>query len=116
MLRYLFCVLLAPVMVLGANPAQARDNTVEQATLSARHVDFNDDRQAQAFYVRLDAAAHKVCDVAPNNDLSVQADSAECRDNALADAVRRLDKPALTRLYQANAGATPQAVKFRPKR
>ncbi len=117
MFRYLFCVLLAPVAVLAVSPAQAAaPNTAEQTKVSARGVDFSDARQTKAFYGELDKAAHKVCDVPATNDLSVKADSADCRDTALDDAVRRLDKPSLTKLRQMDAGAAPQVADVRPPR
>ncbi len=105
MLRYLFCVLLAPVVVLGASQSQARDNTSEQTTVAIRQADARDEGRARVVYASLQAAAHKVCDVPATNDLSVLADSADCRDRALDAAVARLDQPLLNELRREDSAA-----------
>lgn len=115
MLRYLFCVLLAPVVVLAPHQAQARDNTPEQVTVSIRQADTRDEGRARVIYARLQAAAHQVCDVPASNDLSVLADSADCRDRALDAAVARLDQPLLNELRREDAVAQADGLR-RPRR
>lgn len=115
MLRYLFCVLLAPVAV--SVPAHAADTApAEQVSVTLRTADLDDPARAGEIYARLDAAAHRACDASPAYDVSVRAANAACRDDALDEAVRHLDRPALTAAREADVQARAATLKARPRR
>ncbi len=104
MLRYLSLVLLVPVAVMSASPASAaaaaQTADVETTQVSIRGVDLDDAAQAEAFYGRLEDAAHKVCDAAPGNDITVRAENADCLDAALNRVIKALDRPLLLAVHR----------------
>ena len=113
MLRYLFCVLLMPV---AASPALAQNLPVEEVSLTVRNTDLDDPAQAREIYARLEDAAHKACDAAPRHDVAVEAANAACRKDALAAAVRHLDRPALTAVLADARRADAQAETLKARR
>ncbi len=116
MLRYLFCVLLAPVAIAAA-PARAADTTpAENVAVTVRTADLDDPARAREVYARLDVAAHRACDASPAYDVAVRAANEACRDDALDEAVRHLNRPALTAAREADLQARADAVKARPRR
>lgn len=118
MLRYLFCILLVPASVAAA-PAHAQvlgsDNT-EAVTMSTRGVDLRDPAQARAFYARMETVAHQVCDTAPDASPWVVAENADCRERALDEAVRYLNRDALTAVRQADVTAKAANPALRARR
>ena len=79
----------------GANPTSI--------TVSYSDVAFGNTAGAADVYRKLKAAARKVCGV--NNgekDLYVVVATHDCYVEALADAVRKIDRPTLTALHTAN--------------
>ena len=115
MLRYLFCVLLAPcaAMPVLAQPALAQTAPVEEVSVTLRTADLSDPARATEVYARLEQAAHKACDATPWNDVTIAAANAACRDDALEDAVRHLGWPALTAVHTADVEARKDAAKAR---
>jgi len=86
------CLALAtPAGAASAPPPAER-------TISAAGVDFHDPDAVRDLYARLRAAADAVCDSYAANSRVTQADVA-CSSQALAAAVRKLDRPALTAFH-----------------
>lgn len=106
MLRYLFCVLLAPVAIVAASSVHAADTLpAEQVNVTIPNTELDNPDRAGDVYARLVIAAHQACDVAPAYDPAVEFFNAVCREDALNDAVRHLDRPALTQLRQRDVEA-----------
>ena len=72
-------------------------------TVSYSDVAFGNTAGAADVYRKLKVAARRVCGL--NNyskDLDVMVTARECYDEALADAVRKIDRPTLTALHTSN--------------
>ncbi len=82
-----------------AGIAQAADDTVVEAFVTTRGVDFSQPAQTARFYKSLHTAVHTVCDV-PGDNFQTAADNKDCRDRALDGAVRDANSPQLSRLHQ----------------
>ena len=94
----------AGLMALAA-PAIAADSLqAPTKAVSTASVDFHNSAAVRAFYSRLKTAANMVCDSYSANSRVTQADIA-CAHRALAEAVRNVDRPLLTAMYE-NDGAT----------
>jgi UrcA family protein len=87
----------------------ADGDQVRVVAVSKRHVDFADQRNVGALYARLKRAADQACSVESADRHLARPDQA-CVDQALAEAVRRTDKPLLTAAYQADATASGRAL------
>jgi UrcA family protein len=88
-----------------ALPAQAASPPLPaERTVSAAHVDFGDAAAVDDLYARLKAAAAAVCDGYAANS-RVTRDEIVCADRALGDAVRQLNRPALSARYTRGAAA-----------
>ncbi len=89
----------------GRIAGQAQSNEATQSKfVSARGVDFNDHAQVSALYTRLWSTAHAVCDSGSAPRMAY-ADIG-CARRALAEAVKTLDRPALTAMYENTYGDT----------
>lgn len=77
-------------------------NTPPSQAVVAGHVDFRDTAAVDAFYVKLARTAGQVCDSNSANARIAQADRA-CAQQALAVAVRKLNRPLLTARYERSA-------------
>ncbi len=107
----------AAVLVLGSAglPAMAAETQPAQS-LNVAAVDFRDQAAVRGFYAELKDAAYSVCADRPS-----ASENAACARQAVADAVRRLDRPALTALYgrdwtrQASPTASAMAGPNRPR-
>jgi UrcA family protein len=95
------CSLLATS--LGSLAAAATSVTAEEDTPS-RLVKFADldlrrSEGAAALYARISSAAREVCSPEYNWVMEMRAKSAQCRSQAIANAVAGVDAPALTTYY-----------------
>lgn len=98
-------VVLAPSLssVSAADPGSA-SRIVRFADLN-----ISDPSGAHVLYMRIVAAAQVVCSYYP---FARDADRARCLHDATADAVTRIDQPALTAVYNAkNKGAVHRSVR-----
>ena len=98
---------LARVVALGcltfAGSVSAEDHNVTVALrVSAAGLDLRQPADAQTFYTRLKKAAWVVCTHGNRVDLQPADDERGCMEKALADAVRFVKAPLLTRVYLAN--------------
>jgi len=104
MTRSIFIAAALSFAVLAAGAANAQAGTQErqpaQVSVSAKHVDFNNAREARGFYARLSAAAHQVCTSEVSDPMTAMADAA-CEREAVSDAVKQVDAPQLSALHNS---------------
>jgi UrcA family protein len=75
-----------------------------RVSVSYSDVAFGNTAGAANVYRKLKAAARQVCGVNDGSkSLDLMVAARECYDEALADAVRKIDRPTLTALHTANA-------------
>lgn len=96
-LRAAVTVLAACAAIGAVGSAQAAD----APTAKVRYSDLNLSTQegSQALYARIVAAAHHVCAVDDIRDLRAYAASVDCRERAIAQAVRDVNSPMLASVY-----------------
>jgi len=83
-------------LVAGAANAQTRE--AAQIHVSAAGVDFSDARQTRSFYAKLTAAADNVCSSEVVADPMTAMEDAQCKRDAVSDAVRDINAPSLSAL------------------
>jgi UrcA family protein len=95
----LWLPLAGTLLVAGAVPAFAaapQETGAPSVVVKFNDLDLDTRQGAQALYRRLVSAAREVCPAEVESDLHRTAMVRECRDAALARAVRQLNKPILT--------------------
>jgi UrcA family protein len=93
------------VLTLLTVDARANDPATEapSITVSYSDVSFGNTAGAADVYRKLKVAARKVCGVNDGTkDLDVMVAARDCYEEALANAVRKIDRPTLTALHTAN--------------
>lgn len=94
-------ILAAAAALLIASPALAdgvRSDDAPAQSVSTKGVDFSNREQVKHFYAKLRGAIANVCDTGSANPVLSQADAA-CARQVTAQAIKALDKPVLTALY-----------------
>jgi UrcA family protein len=93
---------LAATLSFGAvNAATPEDPPSIVVKYSAQ--DLNTQNGLNELYHRLVRAARQVCPEMSIQDLSMQAKVAECRDQAVARAIRQIDNAQLAALYASHS-------------
>ena len=100
MTRSIFIAAALSFAALAAGAANAQERQPAQVSVSAKHVDFNNAREARGFYARLSAAAHQVCTSEVSDPMTAMADAA-CEREAVSDAVKQVDAPQLSALHNS---------------
>ena len=95
------CLMLATVQVRAAEP-QA---DTPRISVSYKDIEFATAKGTANVYRKLKSAANRVCGLAPGGRLTLQqrTKAEECADEALADAVQRINRPMLTSAHEASA-------------
>ncbi len=109
MLRTSLLILALSGPAFLAQGANAQETQAETVILSTRDVDFGKPSDVQAFYGKLQKAAHLVCDI-QGDSLSVRQDNQNCRDRAIDDAIENLHQPMLTSWHQEAAQTDPKQM------
>ena len=103
MQRAIFFALVATTLFSFTAPASAAPaGEAVSARVSFADLDIDSQAGADALITRLERTATRMC--RPNRSgpqLQTRAQSATCRNNAVRDAVTRLDAPVVTALYIA---------------
>ena len=86
------------VLSLSAGIACAADPSSASRTVRFADLNLSKPSDAQALYMRILAAAQVACS---HYWFATEADKAACVRHALADAVGRIDQPALSSVYAA---------------
>jgi UrcA family protein len=90
----------ATALLAASTPAVASDLAAPPTqVVSVAGVDFHSAAAVRQVYSQLKMAASSVCDNYAANSRVTQADVA-CADKAVATAVRTLDRPLLTAMYE----------------
>ena len=106
------CVAAIAAAAALAASAHAQDSRAADARVKAR-VDFDNPVQVRQFYDRLKTEARAVCDTAAGYDHDYDAHPArDCEHQALADAVRQVDRPQLSELHDRQAGQAPVQLSY----
>jgi UrcA family protein len=87
----------------GSSVSVAADGTMPEAVVTYSDLDLSNPQNARELYSRITAAANKVCLSYPvdGRSLAVHAWLRECAHHAVADAVIRIDQPALFAIYNS---------------
>jgi UrcA family protein len=97
----LFCVLSSG---LAALPAAADSFEPLKVTVKFGDLDISHPQGAAVLYLRIRAAAQDVCSPLDGSGLSAKMHMDACVKKAVADAVTKVDKPALFAVYSAKMG------------
>ena len=91
---------LAACAAIGA-VGSARAATADSPALKVRYSDLNlsTEQGSLALYGRIVAAAHQVCTAEGIRDLRAVAAVKDCREQAIAQAVRDVNSPMLAAVY-----------------
>ena len=105
-----FAPALATIALAAAMPASsalaASPNEVRQQSLNYSDLNLNSMSGVRRVYARIRKAASAVCGERQGVGSRItQRDWQDCYDRAVADAVAKLDKPALNAYHQRRAGA-----------
>jgi UrcA family protein len=84
---------------LGPCTAAAAEPSVESRTVKFADLDLSNPSGAHVLYRRIRAAAQVVCSY---HFFATDTDKARCEHDAIADAVTRINEPALSAVYNAN--------------
>jgi UrcA family protein len=103
---FLFSVLSSS---LAALPAAADSFEPLKVTVKFEDLDISHPQGAAVLYLRIHAAAQNVCSPFDGSGLSAKMHLDACVKKAVADAVTRVDKPALFAVYSAKMGKTMPA-------
>lgn len=90
----IFVVLASSLSLVSAADPSSASRTVKFTGLN-----ITNPSDAHVLYMRILGAAQVVCSYVP---FATDADKARCVRDAIADAVTRIDQPALSALYNAN--------------
>lgn len=87
----------------GSSVSAAADGPMLEAVVTYSDLDLSNPQNARELYSRITAAANKVCLSNPvdGRSLAVHAWLRECAHHAVADAVIRIDQPALFAIYNS---------------
>ncbi len=98
MTKILFAAAAAAAILSG----QAMADEVHTAVVKTTGVDFNNRTQADRVYARIAATARDVCTMNSSNPTFARPEAA-CVDQAIAQAVRNVNRPLVTAAYERNA-------------
>ena len=90
-------------LALCGSNVSAADGTMPEAVVTYSDLDLSNPQNARELYSRITAAANKVCLSYPvdGRSLAVHAWLRDCTHHAVADAVIRIDQPALFAIYNS---------------
>ena len=94
---------LAGIMAAGAAGAAKLDSDVPTVVVKYSQESLATDEGVNALYRRITAAARQVCPVEPTRDLKMQSLIYECRNQAVARAIRQIDNSHLAALHAAHS-------------
>jgi UrcA family protein len=93
------------LLTVDARADEPRDQAPPSITVSYSEVAFGSTAGAAEVYRKLKSAARKVCGVnAGTTTLELRIAARDCFEQALADAVRKIDRPALTAVHVSRTG------------
>jgi len=104
--RIAFVVLAAAPITMLASVAPAHESADAPAHMAVSYADLNlnSDAGIAVLYKRLKYAARQVCGDGDTTSLARGRDTTHCINNAMSEAVARVNSPMLTSLYNAKTG------------
>jgi UrcA family protein len=98
--RTLSCIAASAACAVLSWPLQATDrDVIVKVSVSTAGLDLSQPAGARELYSRLQKAAHIVCSSSGRVALQPVTDFATCREKALGDAVRSVNRPQLAIAY-----------------
>jgi UrcA family protein len=94
---------LAGIMAAGAAGAATPGNDVPAVVVKYSDQSLATQDGVNQLYRRLMAAARQVCPDAPIRDLGAMKQVEQCRNEAVARAIRQIDNPQLAALYASHS-------------
>jgi UrcA family protein len=94
---------LSGALCLGAANAKSPNGDVPTVVVKYSSQSLETDRGVNELYRRIVRAAEKVCPDPSMKNLSALAIAEECRDQAVARAIRQIDNSQLAALYAAHS-------------
>jgi len=94
---------LAGIMAIGAASAASPDSGVPTVVVKYSEQSLATDGGVNDLYRRITNAAKQVCPTASIRDLSAIRQVEECRDQAVARAIRQIDNSRLAALYATHS-------------
>jgi UrcA family protein len=94
---------LAGVMAVGAASAASPDSDVPSVVVKYSEQSLATDGGVNDLYRRITNAAKQVCPEASIRDLSAVRQVEECRDQAVAQAIRKINNSRLAALYATHS-------------
>jgi UrcA family protein len=88
----------------------AAETDTPQTTVKYADLKVSNPEGAAALYARIQRAARQVCLPLDGRDLSSKAQMSACVHKAIADAVAKVDQPALLAVYNAHNGQPTSIV------
>ena len=92
---------IASTFTLGVALAGPVDDAIPGITVSYGDLDLSSPAGAQVLYQRIKGAARTVCAPLESKQLKVQALWRACFEEAVANAVSKVDRPMLTAVHKA---------------
>ena len=112
-LRGLIATAIFGFLGLGLCVVSAADPSDESRTVKFADLNMSDPSSAHVLYRRIRAAAQVVCSY---HFFATDTDKARCVRDATADAVTRINQPALSTVYNANTKTSVPATLVSPSR
>jgi UrcA family protein len=94
---------IAGLMAAGAASAAGPDGDVPTAVVKYSQESLATDEGVKTLYRRITAAAKEVCPEASIRSFALQSQVEQCRDQAIARAIRQIDNSRLAALHAAHS-------------
>jgi UrcA family protein len=109
--RRTLAIAMFAALASGAAVCSAADGVALQTTVKYSDLNVSSSQGAGILYGRIRIAAEQVCRPLNRDDLASKTLFHKCMNHAIADAVNKIDQPALFSVYNAKTGA-PKPIVF----
>jgi UrcA family protein len=108
--RRILAITAFAALASGTAVCSAADGVALQTTVKYSDVNVSTAQGAGTLYGRIRIAAEQVCRPFNRDDLSSKTLFHKCMNHAIADAVNKIDQPALFAVYSAKTGSQKPIV------
>lgn len=108
--RRILAITIFTAVASGATVCSAADGVALQTTVKYSDLNVSSQQGAGTLFSRLRVAAEKVCRPLNRDDLTSKTLFHACMSHAIADAVAKIDQPALFAVYSAKTGTSKPIV------
>lgn len=96
--------LLGPLAATAATAAAATSKLeIVMRTVKYGDLNLGNPKEVEALYKRITVAANSVCEPEDSRTLELRSTVQQCQRQAIADAVKNVNSPALTSLYMVTS-------------